>query len=253
MSYYRGRHLRQHLPELVKRQGRLCALCGQELDLKLFNRVDARTEVDHLVSFSQGGSNDISNLAAAHSSCNRKKHARNIYPLWMNLDGWSPPPIPNGTNPRARGFAGWLRQGLAKDAVANWIRDWHRLNPQLGDGVRRALRDSIERQGGRCVICRQELATPKLRHLRLYHLVPSSVTKLDGTWIGEFRNASSIALAHPNCNLTNGLRRVDPNLAPELQIPPPDTGFGFVATAGCLGALALIGFSMLMAIVSGPT
>ncbi|MXW27303.1 MAG: HNH endonuclease, partial [Chloroflexi bacterium] len=208
-------------------------------------------EVDHLVAFSQGGSNHISNLAAAHSRCNRQKHARNIFPVWMKLNGWAPPPVPGKGNPQSKGIGGWWRRGLASDAAANWIKGWHSLNPHLGDGVRKSIPAAIDRQNGCCNICRRQLPTPQDRQLHLYHLVPRYSYRRNGVWQGEFKDASSLALAHPDCNLSHGLRRLVPKFAANLQVSPPETGCGFVSTIGCVTVIALFAAVVLLATVSG--
>ena len=46
-----------------------CAYCRCGLDEKTATR-------DHVVPLARGGSNDISNIAVACASCNKKKHAK---------------------------------------------------------------------------------------------------------------------------------------------------------------------------------
>ena len=205
-----------------------------------------------MIAFSQGGSNHISNLAAAHARCNRQKHARNFFPVWMMLNGWSPPLVPDRGGPQSSGIGGWWRRGLASDAAANWIQGWHSLNPHLGDGVRKGIPKAIERQNGRCYICRRRFPTPQDRQLHLFHLVPRYTNQRTRDWQIEFRDASSLALVHPDCNLSYGPRRVVPELAAELQIAPPESGCGFLSTIGCATVIALIAVVVLLAAVSGP-
>lgn len=61
---------RQHLPELLMRQGFACALCGE-----LICSEDIRTiaTVDHIVPQAKGGGNERSNLQAVHLHCNSRK------------------------------------------------------------------------------------------------------------------------------------------------------------------------------------
>ncbi len=52
--------------QLAVSQGFKCALCGKHM-----KQVDI--SVDHKLAVSCGGNNDLTNLQAAHSSCNRAK------------------------------------------------------------------------------------------------------------------------------------------------------------------------------------
>lgn len=51
---------------VLERDGGVCHLCGQA----------GATTVDHLVPAHLGGTDDLSNLAAAHMGCNSRKGAR---------------------------------------------------------------------------------------------------------------------------------------------------------------------------------
>lgn len=70
----RNARYRQHLPDLLKRQGYQCALCGGTLDPEATGREGPT--VDHIVPQSKGGSDDPSNLQAAHMHCNAGKGNR---------------------------------------------------------------------------------------------------------------------------------------------------------------------------------
>lgn len=52
----------------MERDGYMCRLCG-----KSFPPADS---VDHIIPRSRGGSHNVSNLQAAHMSCNLKKRAK---------------------------------------------------------------------------------------------------------------------------------------------------------------------------------
>ncbi|WP_084336490.1 HNH endonuclease [Pseudomonas indica] len=54
--------------DLHRKQGGLCALCNQPLEL-------SEMDVDHKIPFCYGGGNESSNIQLAHSSCNRSKRA----------------------------------------------------------------------------------------------------------------------------------------------------------------------------------
>ena len=45
-----------------------CGICRMALDTK--------TEIDHIIPLSRGGSHTYDNLQAAHQSCNRRKHVK---------------------------------------------------------------------------------------------------------------------------------------------------------------------------------
>jgi 5-methylcytosine-specific restriction protein A len=62
----RARFLRSHAP----RDGNgelLCYLCGSTIP------ADQSPEVDHILARAKGGSDDVSNLGAAHKSCHSRK------------------------------------------------------------------------------------------------------------------------------------------------------------------------------------
>lgn len=66
---------RQSLPRalrefVVDRDGRFCGICGS------FIQADEPLDIDHVIPVALGGSNEPSNLQAAHAVCNRRKGAR---------------------------------------------------------------------------------------------------------------------------------------------------------------------------------
>lgn len=67
-----GRPWRRKVAYVIRRDGGICHLCGQP----------GADTADHLIPYSQGGSDDPSNLAAAHHNtppyCNRVRGDRGI-------------------------------------------------------------------------------------------------------------------------------------------------------------------------------
>jgi 5-methylcytosine-specific restriction endonuclease McrA len=67
-----GRPWQRIKARVIRRDGGICHLCGQP----------GADSADHLVPWSQGGTDDMSNLAAAHHNtpphCNRKRGDRDI-------------------------------------------------------------------------------------------------------------------------------------------------------------------------------
>ncbi|MBV6626074.1 MAG: HNH endonuclease [Rivularia sp. (in: Bacteria)] len=56
---------------VLHRDKKKCVFCGR-------NSKQIQLEVDHIVPFSKGGSNDLSNLQTLCIDCNRGKGARNL-------------------------------------------------------------------------------------------------------------------------------------------------------------------------------
>jgi 5-methylcytosine-specific restriction endonuclease McrA len=54
--------------EIVKRDQGICGICSKPIMGKL--------ELDHVIPLARGGTHEPDNVQLAHSSCNRKKHAR---------------------------------------------------------------------------------------------------------------------------------------------------------------------------------
>lgn len=76
-----GRPWRRLVARIVRRDGGICHLCGQP----------GATTADHLTPVSHGGTNDPTNLAAAHAWCNRSRSNRSITDTRQRLtktNGW---------------------------------------------------------------------------------------------------------------------------------------------------------------------
>lgn len=64
-----GRPWRERIvPAVLRRDGSICHLCGKP----------GADTADHLIPWSQGGTNELTNLAAAHTYCNRVRSDRDI-------------------------------------------------------------------------------------------------------------------------------------------------------------------------------
>lgn len=68
---------RDALVELLRRRdGDDCQLCGGPLDFHVPQSDPYAEEVDHVVPFSRGGDDHVTNYALAHRFCNQSKGAR---------------------------------------------------------------------------------------------------------------------------------------------------------------------------------
>lgn len=63
-----GRPWRRLKARIIRRDGGICHLCGQP----------GADSADHLIPFSHGGTDQPSNLAAAHQRCNRIRQAKPV-------------------------------------------------------------------------------------------------------------------------------------------------------------------------------
>lgn len=84
MSHYhvaRSSAQRDRDRRAIARSQPACHICGQPIDYTLPHLDPMAYVVDHLVPLSRGGSDDLSNKAAAHRSCNDKKRARLVAPI----------------------------------------------------------------------------------------------------------------------------------------------------------------------------
>jgi 5-methylcytosine-specific restriction endonuclease McrA len=75
---HRYRQKRERLEQLAERDGYLCHLCGEPVDMKIDAREDRGPTLDHLVSRSQGGWEEPSNLRLAHRGCNLARGTREV-------------------------------------------------------------------------------------------------------------------------------------------------------------------------------
>ena len=73
--HVRATNLRKFLPQLIDRQNGICGICSHPLPPFTTGRKN-QFHVDHIVPISKGGSNDLSNLQAAHEYCNLRKGQR---------------------------------------------------------------------------------------------------------------------------------------------------------------------------------
>lgn len=66
---------RRKRAEILKRDGYMCQLCHRALDMNAGAQDDMHPSLDHIVPRSQGGTNAVSNLQAAHRVCNARRGA----------------------------------------------------------------------------------------------------------------------------------------------------------------------------------
>lgn len=60
---------------VADRDGWICQLCGEPIDLALRRPHPFALAVDHVVGLAAGGSDEISNLRATHALCNSRRRA----------------------------------------------------------------------------------------------------------------------------------------------------------------------------------
>lgn len=66
MARSTGTQRRKQVPRLIQRDGCKCAWCATEL-------TDTKATVDHVLPYSQGGTNRIENLVLSCARCNRAR------------------------------------------------------------------------------------------------------------------------------------------------------------------------------------
>jgi 5-methylcytosine-specific restriction endonuclease McrA len=54
---------------VIRRDGYVCGICGGDVE-------PGDVDIDHIKPFSKGGSDHLDNLRVSHSSCNRRRGAR---------------------------------------------------------------------------------------------------------------------------------------------------------------------------------
>ncbi len=67
---------------ILREAGWTCYLCGREIDQALRGPHPLSASIDHVKPLAQGGTNDRSNLRAAHLACNVEKGA-DLPPWWV--------------------------------------------------------------------------------------------------------------------------------------------------------------------------
>ena len=68
-----GREHRWNRAMLVKRDGMVCALCGEPIATL------SEVTIDHIVPLSRGGTDRLDNLRLAHEACNKRRgNARRV-------------------------------------------------------------------------------------------------------------------------------------------------------------------------------
>lgn len=72
-GYVREGQLRRHVGAIVERDGTACGICGSEVDLNLQHPDLMSRSVDHIIPWSLGGPNHISNYQLSHLVCNIRK------------------------------------------------------------------------------------------------------------------------------------------------------------------------------------
>lgn len=72
----RGTRLTRHIPELAKRDGLNCSICSKPVDLDLKYPHQMSASVDHVIPWSKGGPDHITNYRLAHWICNVKLQDR---------------------------------------------------------------------------------------------------------------------------------------------------------------------------------
>ena len=65
----------------IARSAAACHICGRPIDYTLPHTDPMSFVVDHIVPLAKGGSDDLSNKAAAHKDCNGAKGARDFAPI----------------------------------------------------------------------------------------------------------------------------------------------------------------------------
>lgn len=60
--------------QVVERSGGICGICREPVDLVLEYPDPASRSLDHIIPYSKGGPNYLSNTQLAHHSCNVQKH-----------------------------------------------------------------------------------------------------------------------------------------------------------------------------------
>lgn len=70
-----------YVEQLIERDGFMCYLCQEPIDMKVPRTSRRGATVDHVIPLSRGGSDEIDNLRLAHWICNNKKSDKLIEEL----------------------------------------------------------------------------------------------------------------------------------------------------------------------------
>jgi len=66
---------------IVARTKAACWICGTAIDYELTHTDPMSFVIDHVVPLHRGGLDDMSNIKAAHRTCNSTKRARLVAPI----------------------------------------------------------------------------------------------------------------------------------------------------------------------------
>lgn len=92
VSFYESRNVREARKDtLRKMQDNQCCWCGKPMQNEREGKWDYET-FEHLTPVSQGGSNEMSNLALAHKKCNEERGIEDREPLLRRVASRSPQP-----------------------------------------------------------------------------------------------------------------------------------------------------------------
>jgi hypothetical protein len=72
--------------KICERDHWLCWICGQMIEVDA-GRWKDRGSVDHVIPVLSGGTEDESNLRAAHRGCNARRGPGRFQPAWQKVDG----------------------------------------------------------------------------------------------------------------------------------------------------------------------
>lgn len=81
MSTKRSSAMRDKARAYLKRSKPACHICGRDIDYTLPHLDPGAFVVDHVIPLRRGGEDALSNMRAAHRSCNSTKRARAHAPI----------------------------------------------------------------------------------------------------------------------------------------------------------------------------
>ena len=77
----RNSHQQAKLRARVAATKAACHICGLPIDYTLPHTEPKSFVIDHVIPLAKGGSDDITNIRAAHRDCNSTKRARHYAPI----------------------------------------------------------------------------------------------------------------------------------------------------------------------------